>query len=96
MKIRYTASADAIYIELSDALIVRTDHIEPGTLVDVDGSGQAVGIELLQPARQWPLDEVVDQYQLSKEDSQILSNWWGASDGTARPFPITDKLLVTQ
>lgn len=54
----YDNAADALYIEIMDSPIARTQQFDEGALVDLDESGHLVGIEVLQPALDWPSDEI--------------------------------------
>ena len=47
MKISYDPKADALYIKFQDASAARTRKVEDGMLVDVDGGGRLVGIEII-------------------------------------------------
>ena len=55
MKVTYDQQADALYIEVDDTPVARTLHIDRGTLVDLDSQGHLIGVELIRPARPWPL-----------------------------------------
>lgn len=56
----YDEQADALYIVVQEGLVARSIEIDEMTLVDVDDQGQALGIEMLAPARAWPLDSLRD------------------------------------
>jgi uncharacterized protein YuzE len=76
MLLRFDKDADALYIELNPGLVARTRQIDEGTLVDVDAAGAVVGIEIIRPARDWPVRKVVEEFHV--EDSaavQLLSLW---------------------
>ncbi|OGB91833.1 MAG: hypothetical protein A2Z31_01850, partial [candidate division NC10 bacterium RBG_16_65_8] len=47
MKISYDPKADALYIKFQDGSAARTRKVEEGMLVDVDGGGRLVGIEII-------------------------------------------------
>lgn len=68
----YDLDADALYIKLTSRKVVRTAEIDEGTLVDVDADGGIVGIEVLQPARAWPLEDVLERFHASEDDSEQL------------------------
>lgn len=72
MRIRYDSSANAVAIFLSDADVVSTEEIDNGTLVDVDAFGNAIGIEVINPNRQWPLGEIIDRFGIDPETAQVL------------------------
>jgi uncharacterized protein YuzE len=65
--------ADALYIELvQDAASARTEEIDPGTLVDLDARGRVIGIEVVHPARPWPLEEILERYDIDCGDEREL------------------------
>ena len=90
MKISYDETVDAVYISLSDSIVERTIEIDPGTLVDVDGSGRLVGIEVIRPARKWPLTAIAEAYGLGDDDVRALEALWPEAGGTS-PFPFTRR-----
>ncbi len=60
MEMTYDQSVDALYIRLAgDQPVARSEQIDAGTLVDLDRFGHVLGIEVLHPARDWPLDEII-------------------------------------
>ncbi len=83
MTFSYDYQADALYIEIAEASVARTEQFDAGTMVDLDQFGRVVGIELLQPARDWPLDEIQARFQLDEGDRAILNTLWGDN----RPYP---------
>jgi uncharacterized protein YuzE len=73
MKVGYDLQADALYITLNEhAEISRTIQVDPGTLVDLDSRGHLIGVEVIRPARPWPLDEILNQSSNSDADAQLL------------------------
>lgn len=68
----YDLDADALYIELADGPAARTVQIDRGTLVDLDSGGNVVGIEVIQPARTWPLLEILTGFSVSDDDAREL------------------------
>ena len=63
-------------------LTLRFDH---GTLVDFDRSGTVVGIEVLQPARGWPLDEVKARWLLGPATLATRKSGSSPRSGTRAP-----------
>ncbi|MFH1649771.1 MAG: DUF2283 domain-containing protein [Candidatus Woesearchaeota archaeon] len=47
MTATYDSDADALYLEYSDAEIERTEKLDDNTILDFDGNGNIVGVELL-------------------------------------------------
>ena len=78
MQVRYDQEADALSIRvLADAPISRTESIDSGTLVDLDRFGNVVSIEVIRPARNWPLDDIVGRYSIGEEALLMLRELWG-------------------
>jgi uncharacterized protein YuzE len=73
MRLEYSQTADALYIVLVDVERVdRTVEIDNGTMVDLLDDGTVAGIEVLSPARQWPLDEIIERFALEADDVLML------------------------
>jgi uncharacterized protein YuzE len=47
MKTKYDPEANALYVKFSDEKIERTEELRPGIILDFDGAGHIVGIEML-------------------------------------------------
>jgi uncharacterized protein YuzE len=47
MKIEFDQEADTLYIELAPGEIERTGEIKPGLILDYDGDGNVLGVEML-------------------------------------------------
>jgi len=88
MRFDYDESADALYIAVSDdeSHVARTVQIDTGTLVDVDEKGSVVGIEVLRPARDWPMQEIIDTYTLPLDVVKRLRFFFGP-DAPYKTFP---------
>jgi uncharacterized protein YuzE len=80
VKLIYDNEADALAIRLADGIVDRTVEVEPGTLVDVDAAGSVLVIEVIQPARRWPLDEVLARFEIEDADAAILRGIQGGDD----------------
>jgi uncharacterized protein YuzE len=73
MKVEYDQQADALYIALANNVrAARTVQIDPGTLVDLDVQGRLVGVEVIRPARSWPLDEILRRFPADPADAIVL------------------------
>jgi uncharacterized protein YuzE len=68
----YDLDADALYIRLTSRKVARTAEIDAGTLVNLDADSAIVGIEVLQPARKWPLDEILARFTVNEDDATQL------------------------
>jgi len=89
--LRYDQTADALYITLREGVaIARTEQLDPGTLVDVDRVGGAVGVEVIRPARSWPLDDLVEQFDVPAGDAEVLRSLWSVG----QPYPFAKQELV--
>jgi uncharacterized protein YuzE len=51
MRLKIDREADALYFTLSDAPAAESEEVSPGVIVDYDGMGHAVGIEMLHLSR---------------------------------------------
>jgi len=47
MKIEFDPIADALYLELAEGEIDKSEEVRPGVLIDFDEDGNTLGIELL-------------------------------------------------
>jgi uncharacterized protein YuzE len=74
---RYDQDADALDIRVASGSVARTVEIDTGTLVDVDEVGAVLSIEVIRPARRWPLAEVLEQFDIDSEDADMLRSLWG-------------------
>lgn len=74
MKLAYDSDAGALYIGLADrsGKVARTVAVDDGTNVDLAAGGELLGIEVISPHRNWPLDEILKRYEVSKEDAVML------------------------
>jgi uncharacterized protein YuzE len=86
MILKYSQTANALYIYLKpDVRPTRGEEIDPGTIVDLDETGAIVGIEVLNPARNWPLEEIADRFPLEMNEHLQLMTLWDRN--MSRPFP---------
>jgi len=51
MKVTYDPEVDVLRILLKDVLVDQSDEHQPGIVLDYDGSGNVVGIEILNASR---------------------------------------------
>ena len=47
MKLRIDKVADALYLRLDDSLIVESEEVSPGVVLDYNELNQVVGVEIL-------------------------------------------------
>jgi len=90
VKLTYDNEADALAIRIADGIVDRTVELEPGTLVDIDAAGSVLVIEVIQPARRWPLDEVLQRFQIQDADAAVLRGIQGGDDvlSLVEPAPL--------
>jgi len=60
LKIEYDKEADALYIQLRDAVVEDNIDIEEGITVDVDENRHIVGIEILDASKKLSLKDIVN------------------------------------
>jgi uncharacterized protein YuzE len=46
MRISYHEAEDALFIRLDEGAIMESEEVQPGLVIDFNGDGQPVGIEL--------------------------------------------------
>lgn len=66
MRFTYDADADALYVFLAEELVSQTIEVDSLTMVDVDRLGNAVGIEVVRPNRDVPLDTLAARFALDE------------------------------
>jgi uncharacterized protein YuzE len=74
----YDEKVDALEITLSGGVVARTEQLDEGTLVDLDEHGHVVAIEVIRPARSWPLDEALAMPGIEEADAEMLRAFWSA------------------
>jgi uncharacterized protein YuzE len=47
MKIEFDQVADALYVQLKDGDVEKSEEIKPGMILDYDANGNVLGLELL-------------------------------------------------
>ena len=70
--ISWDTDADALYARLREGVVSRTETIDDLTLVDYDNQGNALGVEILRPARDWPIDQLAE-FGVNDADREFLS-----------------------
>jgi uncharacterized protein YuzE len=51
MKVRYDPEVDVLSILLSDAPVKESDEDKPGVILDYDGNGNVVAVEILDASK---------------------------------------------
>jgi uncharacterized protein YuzE len=54
MKLEIDHEADALYLSLCEAPVVRSEEVSPGVIIDYDAEDHVVGIEILYLSRRAP------------------------------------------
>jgi uncharacterized protein YuzE len=87
MNLTWDTESDALYIRLRDPQSVsRTVQLDAGTLVDLDRSGEAIGIQVIRPARRWPLNEVLRRWSIPEPERGDLVAFCEGSDSEPYRF----------
>jgi uncharacterized protein YuzE len=64
MKLKVDRAADALYLRLDDSLIVESEDVSPGIVLDYNEQNQVVGVEILDLSKRAPsLDPSELQFQ---------------------------------
>lgn len=58
MRISYDKDADAMYIKLADGEFGKNREVQEGVILDLDGDGRVLGIEILDVSTRYPLEEI--------------------------------------
>ena len=83
MRLKYDLDAGALYIKLTDERVGRTREIDDNTNVDLDASGDVVGIEVISITHRWPLAEILGRFAIPPEDAAQLLAYFYVPTGTA-------------
>jgi uncharacterized protein YuzE len=51
MKLEFDPIADALYLEISDREVEKSEQIKPGVILDYDAEGNVVGVEVLSVSK---------------------------------------------
>lgn len=95
MKLTWDPDSDALYVRFldDDEAVSRTEQLDTGTLVDLDRFGRVLGIEVLRPARSWPLEEVLSKFDIAEVDERALRAMFDRS-GLDRRFPFAKPVAT--
>lgn len=47
MRTKYDSDTDALYLRFTDTVVVDTEEVRPGIMIDLDAAGRIVAIEVL-------------------------------------------------
>lgn len=62
MRVRVDATADAVYLNLTDRPIKDSEEVADGIVVDYDDEGRIVGVEILDASKRTDEPEVLKQF----------------------------------
>jgi uncharacterized protein YuzE len=96
MKLTWDQGADALYLSFLDdegEAVSRTEQLDAGTMVDLDRFGHVLGIEVLRPARPWPLEEVLRRFEVAEVDRHALTALFERR-GAEQRYPFAKPLAV--
>jgi uncharacterized protein YuzE len=69
MKLHYYKETDSLYIDLSDAPSVESQEIWPGIVLDLDGQGRPVGIDIDHASKHASLESLqIDELPLRQAE----------------------------
>ena len=54
MRVRMDEGADALYIRFEESPVVESEEVSPGVILDFDGNGRVVGLEMLNVRQRLP------------------------------------------
>lgn len=66
MKLRVDEKTDALYLRLDESIIVESQEVSPGVVLDFNEDNQVVGVEILHLPKRTP--------KLSIKDLQFLTS----------------------
>jgi uncharacterized protein YuzE len=58
VRVRFDEQADALYVRLDESPVVESEEVRPGVVLDLDGRGEIVGIEILRVRQRLPNAEL--------------------------------------
>jgi uncharacterized protein YuzE len=59
IRLHYDPASDAAYIRFSDEVIIESEEVSPGLVIDFDAQGRLVALEVLQAGRRLPKDALI-------------------------------------
>lgn len=54
MKLDVDSEADALYLRLDDSVIVQSEEVSPGVVLDYNEANEVVGVEMLRLSKRSP------------------------------------------
>lgn len=62
MRVRVDRSADAVYLNLTDAVISESEEVAAGIVLDYDANGHVVGVEILDASKRTGNSEALKDF----------------------------------
>ncbi|SRR5258706_11638535 len=91
MRLEYDLNVGALYIALADSPVARTREAGHNANVDLDASGDVVGIEVISAAHKWPLAQILDDYAINEADAaQLLAYFMPVSSAPVETLPVVE------
>ncbi len=59
VRLHYDPTSDAAYIRFSEEVVIDSDEVSPGLIVDFDAEGRLVALEVLQAGQRLPKDALI-------------------------------------
>jgi uncharacterized protein YuzE len=59
VRLHYDPASDAAYLRFSDEVVIESEEVSPGLVVDFDAEGRLVALEVLQAASRLPKDALI-------------------------------------
>ncbi len=56
MRLKVNQKEDALYFRLDESVVVESEEIKPGVILDYDAKGNVVGIEILGLSKRVPVE----------------------------------------
>jgi len=72
MRLEYDLNVGALYIVLADEPVADTVEVGGNAVVDLDASGEVVGVEVISAAHPWPLAQILALYPIADADAAQL------------------------
>lgn len=60
MKIEYSKAADALYVHFKQTEVAKSKEVEEGVVIDFDGEGHLIGIEILDASVRVGIPDLVN------------------------------------
>ncbi len=76
MRLEFDLNVGALYIRLSDAEVACTQQVGDNAVVDLDATGDIVGIEVISAIYPWPLTDILASYTIPPSEVAQLRSYF--------------------